>query len=687
VSVKNSGVFGQRRLTYVLRQGFPARSYRTLTDDLIRSCQVAGISEVLFWPLEVELFDSTTGFWPLSRAGEIQDALRYARDRLAEYGIGMGLNIWHTIGHSDGGRVLNADFPFRSLVSDTGSVARAQICPLDLQWQEFYLQWVQVFAEVQPTKIFLDDDFRWQNHMQGNGHGSLNCFCSEHLRVFNEHQGSSYDRETLLSAILGNALPIRKAWFSLLNSQLVELARKIESRVHAISPETEVGLMISPADDMKREGREWAPLLQTLAGPGRRIVTRPCYPTYNELPPRQITWAHAVYQQIFAYLPEGVVDFAEIDNCIPGIYNQSPAHLAVRMMLAAVTGRRSFHLSLCNWLGNRDTFTCGAPYFEMLAALESGLSEVLDGLDGVPTLFGIGFPANPQASLEKKLRANASVADLGIDGLSWAGPLQLAGLPITFGPSAIVALTRDHLWGMGTEQITQLLSRSAILDFSAIEFLVEQGFGSLIGVTCFSTPPRETQPVIAERIVEADSPSCGEFFQHKPLGGHREGRLVLSDSAELLTTLCGREGSEYGPGAYTFQNELGGNILGLPLFPDVLGMNPFLNHQRVESVRRWVGQSAQKSGQPFFLVEGHPNVLPIHARYGDRDLLLCLNLCSQSMQGVTLRGYHITPPTRAYVWEESEVRRIDFSRDQDSSMVTIQTAARIRPLSACIFIS
>jgi len=686
VPANTPGPRDERCLSYVLRQGFPLHAYRTLTSDLIRSCQTSGIREVLFWPLEVELYDSTTGFWPLSRAGEIQDALGYARDRLAEHGIGMGLNIWHTIGHSDGGRALNADFPFRPLVSDTGSIARAQICPLDPAWQEFYLRWVEVFANVQPTKIFLDDDFRWQNHMQDNGHGSLNCFCEEHVRVFNEHGGSSYDRESLLRAILENT-SIRQSWFSLLNGQLIELAAKIEAKIHAISPETEVGLMISPADDMKREGREWEPLLQTLAGPGRRIVTRPCYPTYNELPPRQITWAHAVYQQIFAYLPEGVVDFAEIDNCIPGIFNQSPNHLAVRMMLAAVTGRRGFHLSLCNWIGNSDTFTCAAPYFKMLADLETSLSEILDGLDGTPTLSGIGFPANPQASLEKKLRENSGVADLGVDGLSWAGPLQLAGLPISFGQSAIIALTRDHLWGMEPDQISQLLSKSAILDFSAIEHLTEQGHGSLIGVTSFSTLPREAQPVIAERIVETDSPYCGEFFQHKPLGGHREGRLKLEASAVPLTVLSGREGSEYGLGAYTFRNDLGGHILGLPLFPDVLGTNPFLNHQRVESVHRWVMQQAKSASQPFFLVEGHPNVLPIHARYGDRDLLLCLNLCSQSMDGATLQACHVAPPRAAWLWEESHAERIDFSFDEDSASMRIETSARIRPFSACIFLS
>lgn len=677
------------RLTYVLRQGFPRQSYRTLIDDLIVSCCIAGIEEVLFWPLEVELFDSATGFWPLSRANEIKETLSDCRDRLAAHGIGMGLNVWHTMGHSDGGRVLDEAFSFRRLVSDTGSVARAQICPLDERWQEFYLEWIEVFAATKPTKIFIDDDFRWQNHMQGNGHGALNCFCDEHLRVFNERFGFSHDRVSLLDAILapGKPSPERRSWFKLLNSQLTELAGRIESRVHAVSPETEVGLMISPADDMKREGREWESLLRTFAGAGRRIVARPCYPTYNELPPRQIAWAHAVYQHIFAYLPDGVVDFAEIDNCIPGLFNQSPNHLAVRMLLAAVTGRRRFHLSLCNWLGNRDTFTSSASYFTMLASLEKSLGGILEGLEGTPALFGIGFRRNPEASLEKELGCYAGVSDLCIDGLSWAGPLQLAGFPITFGDSPVMVLTGDHFWGMAESQIREILSRAVIIDYSAVAYLTEHGFGDLIGVTAFIALGPESQPVIAERIVEAASPYRGEFFQHKPLGGHREGRLELSASAEPLTILCGREGSEYGPGAYTFRNELGGNILGLPLFPDMLGTNAFLNHFRIESLQRWLGGAALSAGKPFFMVDGNPHVLPIHARYGARELLLCLNLCSQSMDGVTLRGYHISPPRKAYVWEESRTQEVDFTLEQESPVTVVRTPARIRPFAACLFIS
>lgn len=677
------------KLTYVLRQGFPLSVYRALTDDLIQACRTAGIQEVLFWPLEVELFDSATGLWPLTRAGEVCAALSEIRDRLAEYGIGMGLNIWHTLGHSDGGRALSGAFPFRRLVSDTGCQARAQVCPLDERWQEFYLQWIAALAGTRPAKIFIDDDYRWQNHMQDNGHGVLNCFCDEHFRVFNEHVGSSYDRESLLAAILEEGPPssARKAWFALLNQQLIDLARKIEMKVHAVSPETEVGLMISPADDMKREGREWEPLLRSFAGPDRRIIVRPCYPTYNELPPRQIAWAHAVYQQIFAYLPEDVVDFAEIDNCIPGLFNQSPNHLAVRMMLAAVTGRRRFHLSLCNWLGNRDTFTSSASYFAMLAALDQGLTEALEGLEGVPSLRGIGFPQNPRASLEKRLLAGAGVADLCIDGLSWAGPLQLAGFPITFAASPVMAVTRDHLWGMSELQIRTLLSQSVLLDYSAIAYLVEEGWGGLIGVQAFRALDRDMQPVMAERIVEAASPYLGEHFQHKPLGGHCEGRLELASGADMLTILCGREGVEYGPGAYVFRNELGGSILGLPLFPDVLGTNPFLNHYRLESLQRWVAEAFRSANEPFFMVDGHPNVLPIHARYGDRELLLCLNLCSQSMPGVTLRGTRLFEPRHACRWEESQVDRIDFSFEQNPSMVTIRTSARLRPLSACLFIS
>jgi len=659
-----------------------------LVDDLVRSCGAAGIEEVLFFPLGVGMCDTASGYWPLSHAGTVKENLTYYRRKLAEAGIGMGLNIWHSLGHGDRGRVASPEFPFRKLVAETGSEAQAVVCPLDPQWQQYFLQWIDVFASVKPTKIFLDDDFRWLCHHQDNGDGNVTCFCEEHLRIFNEEFGSTHDRASLVQALLapGKPQPERRAWFALLNRQLTEIAGAIEARVHATSPETEVCSMISLADLMMKEGRDFDTLLSRLAGEGRRMLTRPCYQDYSELHMRQTAESYALYQQIFPYLPRDIVDYAEIDNCLPGLFNQSPNHVAMRMLLIAVTGRRRFHLSLCGYLGNRDTITNAEPYFTMLRSLDESLAEILEGCEGVAVLSGIGLPANPQACLEKRLGENASMADYSVNSYSWAMPLQHAGLPITFDPSPVMALTRDNLWGMPEARIREILSRAVMLDFPAMHYLVDIGLGNLIGVESCALLDRSVQSVRSERIVEEDSPYPGELFEHKALGWHQEGRLKLLETAKPLTTLCGREGAEYGPGAYTFQNHLGGNILGIPLFPESLDSTAFLNHYRLESVWRWVREAMHSAGVPFFMVDGHPYILPIHARFKEREILLCLNLYSQSAEGLTLRGHHLSPPCRAYLWEESKTQEIAFSVEKTESRTLIRTAARIRPFSACLFI-
>ena len=687
--MKQTAPAKEKCLTYVLRQTFPDRSPASLVDDLVRACSAAGIQEVLFFPLGLNLCDTASGFWPLSHAEKVRENLLHYREKLAAEGIGMGINIWHNLGHGDRGRMASPDFPFRKLVAETGSEAQAVVCPLDPQWQEYFLQWVAVFASAKPTKIFLDDDFRWLCHPQDNGEGNVNCFCGEHLRIFNKEFGSTHDRASLVRAILapGAPGPERRAWFALLNRQLADIAGAIEARVHAVSPETEVCSMISLADLMMKEGRDFDDLLGRLAGEGRRILTRPCYQDYSELPMRQTAESYALYQQIFPHLPRNVVDYAEMDNCLPSLFNQSPNHLAMRMLLIAVTGRRRFHLSLGGYLGNRDTITHFEPYCAMLRSLEDSLADILKGCEGVAVLSGIGLPTNTQACLEKRLGENATMADYSTNTYSWAMPLQHAGLPITFDPSPVVAFTRDNLWGMPEPRIRELLGKAVLLDFPAIAHLVTIGLGALIGAKSCSLLDLSVQSARGERIVEKESPYHGEYFEHKALGRHPEGRLELLDTAKPLTVLCGREGAEYGPGTYTFRNSLGGNILGIPLFPESLDGTAFLNHYRLESVWRWVAEAMDASGKPSLMVTGHPYILPIHAQYKDRDILLCLNLYSQSADGLTLRGSHLAPPSKAFLWEESQTQEIEFSVKKEGCVTHIHTPARIRPFSACLFVS
>lgn len=211
--------------------------------------------------------------------------------------------------------------------------------------------------------------------------------------------------------------------------------------------------------------------------------------------------------------------------------------------------------------------------------------------------------------------------------------------------------------------------------------------GDLIGVQKAVTLDRENQPVLAERIVETASPYLGSFFQHKPLGGHREGHLEVHPNAEVLTVLCGREGSEYELGEFTFKNYLGGRILGIPLFLSIFGHNPFLNHYRIESLQRWIRAVIDGARETFSLVEGNPNVLLIHVKYGDRERVLCLNLCTQSMMDVKIRCYNTSIPTKAFLWEEVRVKPLDFSIERDGSGFVIRTTSEFRPLSACIFLS
>src|SRR5512134_3754396 len=161
----------QTRFYVVLRQNLVRWRFDAQLADLVRACEEFGINEVLLFPHGLDLTDCMTGYWPLDIVRADCELVARAKEALARVGVRTGLNVWHTLGHGDRGRDMTGVFPFQPLVDTEGRACRACACPLSSEWQKHMTGSFEMYAALQPSRIFLDDDFRWHNHTPVDGGG------------------------------------------------------------------------------------------------------------------------------------------------------------------------------------------------------------------------------------------------------------------------------------------------------------------------------------------------------------------------------------------------------------------------------------------------------------------------------------------------------------------------------------
>jgi len=358
------------------------------------------------------------------------------------------------------------------------------------------------------------------------------------------------------------------------------------------------------------------------------------------------------------------------------------------MALAALCGTRHFHISLFDWNGNGDTFTGSREYAKILPGLQNSISSILRDFHGTPIAHGIQLPLNRQAVLARETKEGKSLEELVVDSLAWAKPLQLAGFPITFDSSPIVALTEESVTGLDSEELRTLLGKTVLLEATAARLLTDRGSGHWIGLAHFEELAPEIDRVVSEEVISADDPYALTRFDHKPLGPvSPESRWVLAEKAVEVTRLLGRGKATYATGEYTFETEWDGKILGFPLFPAGLASNGFLTRYRVERLRRNLAERALKTETPFSFVDGQPHVLPLHLQFGPRHLLVCVNLRTQTTSRLCFHCFHTPVISRAYLWHENRVCSIEFeihSMNLHENSYTVEIQAPIPHLGICI---
>lgn len=445
--------------------------------------------------------------------GHTDDAERVRYRNLAERvakvavraGATMSINPWHTLMHGDYGKRLGPGQDFRLMVDPQGRTAELAVCPRDPAWREYIAGLYAYYAAARPRFLWVEDDFRYHNHAPLEWGG---CFCEEHLAEFSRRAGHRMSREEFVAGMLatGEPHPYRQIWLETAREGLEEAAAAIREAVHAVSPETRLGLMTSVPAVHAAEGRRWGPLLAALSGPHPPAV-RVHLPSYVERRPADyLSLFHTIADAHRALLPPGTEVYPELENFPYSRFSKSLAFTRFQLLGAQTIAPAGMTLDFYDLNGNGPVLADG--YQDVLAAtrqeLDAGLAS---GVFARPRQ-GVTVLVSEDSAATLHTRQGRSPEELYPRDYLFGALLGGYGIPFHYATDTtqaggIIAVSGQYFRSIGVEATRGLLQRNrALLDAEAVETLLELGLGHLAGAASLTWTGCENGAATYEEAVD-----------------------------------------------------------------------------------------------------------------------------------------------------------------------------------------
>jgi hypothetical protein len=548
---------------YALRRTLPPHSFDANLRELIDHLPDYRVDEVI---VKVDTEELTHGQPPLQWVRDYQPGLFEIRERMAEIGVAYSVNPWITMGHCDRGRDERTNFPTMGfMVGHDGSETICCACPLSETWREHVRAVWSLYAETRPRVMWVEDDIRTFNHDPVR----FGCFCDAHLARFGEAVGQAVTRQQLVDALLqpGRPHPWREAWLNLQGQIMIETVGFLAQTVHAISPETHLGLMSSGPRNHCLEGRRWDAFANALAD-GRTLVSRPPMGNYSENSLRGLYYSQDSIKLTRHALPGGVVEQTEVENVPFTRYANSTAFTFLEATVSFALGCHGVTLNLFDHVG---TPMQDEPWFgRLLADKKPFFAGLARRANPAGRLRGIQMLHHPQSSLAKHLTAGQDYPDLAEDGYDMMHALEGLGLATTYQPEPVAATSGQVIRAWSDEQIAELLGpgRGLLLDGPAAGVLVERGFGEEIGLadiapTCNAdtldyviSAEEIHEPTFGgadRRYVTCILPNLGRNLQLCP--------LTPSPAARVVSSFVDADTTRRAPAMIACENARGGRVV------------------------------------------------------------------------------------------------------------------------------
>jgi len=546
---------------FTLRMQFgPHQDPDEVTRQLLALVREAPVDEVMVFFFAEEQND---GHETMERIDAWITRSRPYRKALAEAGVQVSLNPWHSLLHADRGRALKPGQHWQTLVGPTGQTAAAQVCPLDADWQAYFAETLRRYAREGFRVIWIDDDIRYHNHGPLEWGG---CFCDRHVAEFTRRAGTAATRAEIVAACTapGEPHPWRALWLDMWQETLLAIIAGWREIVEAEG--CRLGLMSSEFASHAAEGRRWAAWWRAVGG-DRPPVHRPHFWSYGDTVGASLPESIALLDQNRRVQPAGTESGPEIENFPYGRWNKSFRQTGAQMALAHILGSTQLNISLYDFLGN-------APEDEperadFLRRWRPACDWLAETFPMTLRAVGVGLPWSEAMGRRVHTEWNPRPHwhALGCPHRGWAGWLGGIGCAFAMAPHpAVNALAGPGLWAFSDDELRTWLAGGVLLDGPAAAILLERGLGELIGVASGRVITQQERCYAVEHTLDAafglrvgaemtinSAPYAAQLFQ----GELRPGARAVSD-------IRGPEQTVHGHGLVVFENALGGRVALMP---------------------------------------------------------------------------------------------------------------------------
>lgn len=619
---------------------------------LLRYVEEADIDDVAVFANVEEI---NTGHMDFREQDVYLAMMEKIRALLAEKGVTMSVNQWHSVMHADLGKTLRPGQNFRLMVDPQGSEASLCVCPLCQEWQAYIAQLYARYAALEPSILWVEDDFRLHNHAPLAWGG---CFCSEHMKLYSALAGKELTREEFVAGVLrpGEPHPYRKIWLDVSRETMLSAAGAIARAVRGVSEQAKVGLMSSAPHVHAAEGRDWHALLHTLAA-GRPPVDRVHLPGYQENSPSAYLHGFNMVSMLTrAMLPEETEVYPELENFPFSLFSKSRRFTRFQLLSALPMNLSGITIDLYDLNGNGIVWQDG--YEQMLRRTKPYLNAMARTGVFQEERLGVQVLYSPRSSYTLHTSKGESMEELYPQEVFFAGLLPAMGVPYAYTGNPrmkrqLVAVSGQVLRNWDAETLTRLFADNfVILNGDASYTLWEMGLGRLAGLERVAWLRQNSGAYAYEQVSNG-----------KEYGGRRNARasaVISCSDAVDVTYAEDAQKEEYTALYDSFRRRtasgqvvVNGRVLIYPFggFESPVSLPPMLLNRVRQEVLHDVLRTA---GAPFPLVCGAPYLEPYcFAGEGGVDLYL-VNGSTDSVEAVTLAFPPGAAPAAAQAWPSWE---------------------------------
>ena len=642
--------------------------------ELVEFWKTSSIGEVMLFHNPEECYQ---GFTDENERSAWLATAKKIKSSLTEIGVELSVNPWSTLVHRSRGRVLAERLAkMTKLVGETGEVATLTACPYDQIWREELSTWfARIAAELQPTVIWVEDD--WRLHNFGDEFGFGGCFCETHLKRAAEILNiPSINREELLARIRVNDLDARRAWMFAGNESLMGAAGFLYQAVRKAYPQARLGLMRSSPDTHSIEGASWYEFKEKFS-PDTPLAVRPHLPPYTEN--YAMLCLPEIARQTVSELDAGMLEsFPEMESsprC--GKYSKSCTMVAWECLSAPLYGSKGITINHYDMMGNG--IILDKSLGKKLHAIKPRLDAVTDLGCNEANALGVNILYLPDAA--SKIPVKPETASLGLrnNSISWAYTLGILGISHKlvrwerFSSEQWNAISGATIAAMNDDEIRRLLTSKLLLDAESIMILYQRGFGEDVGVSSAEFCMLKDAGYAWEEIQESDPAIYG--LSYPRVSAQRcddEKILKFACDGRQLSTVMRYDKTPYSPGLTLAK----GKYLLSPwiMTGDSFFMGYFNRFRRILLQRAL----AMVDNTPAAFSGEHPAAVYWN-RLDGYSLLTVNNLCADPMDEITFTLHGAEFSSLEILDDDGKWIAADFCRNNNSVTVNKQ----IMPLEYC----